>query len=206
MSFTAFLLAAVVLAITPGPGIAYVVARTVAGGRTEGLASCVGTAIGGLVHVLAAAAGLSLIIAQSATAFSVIKYLGATYLVYLGIRILRSKPQDLAESEALSALGAKRAFRDGMVVEALNVKTAMFFLAFLPQFVNGAELILPQVMLLGSICVLLNTLADVLAVFAADRLLDTGIAHAARARLMMSVSGITMIGLGVLLALTRRHT
>ena len=200
------LLAAAVLAITPGPGIAYVVARTVAGGRTEGLASCVGTAIGGLVHVLAAAAGLSLIIAQSATAFSVIKYLGATYLVYLGIRILRSKPQDLAESEALSALGAKRAFRDGMVVEALNVKTAMFFLAFLPQFVNGAELILPQVMLLGSICVLLNTLADVLAVFAADRLLDTGIAHAARARLMLSVSGITMIGLGVLLALTRRHT
>ena len=206
MSFTAFLLAAAVLAITPGPGIAYVVARTVAGGRTEGLASCVGTAIGGLVHVLAAAAGLSLIIAQSATAFSVIKYLGTTYLVYLGIRILRSKPQDLAESEALSALGAKRAFRDGMVVEALNVKTAMFFLAFLPQFVNGAELILPQVMLLGSICVLLNTLADVLAVFAADRLLDTGIAHAARARLMLSVSGITMIGLGVLLALTRRHT
>lgn len=206
MSFTAFLLAAVVLAITPGPGIAYVVARTVAGGRTEGLASCVGTAIGGLVHVLAAAAGLSLIIAQSATAFSVIKYLGATYLVYLGIRILRSKPQDLAESEALSALGAKRAFRDGMVVEALNVKTAMFFLAFLPQFVNSAELILPQIMLLGSICVLLNTLADVLAVFAADRLLDTGIAHAARARLMLSVSGITMIGLGVLLALTRRHT
>jgi threonine/homoserine/homoserine lactone efflux protein len=206
MSFTAFLLAAAVLAITPGPGIAYVVARTIAGGRTEGLASCVGTAIGGLVHVLAAAAGLSLIIAQSATAFSVIKYLGATYLVYLGIRILRSKPQDLAESEALSALGAKRAFRDGMVVEALNVKTAMFFLAFLPQFVNGAELILPQVMLLGSICVLLNTLADVLAVFAADRLLDTGIAHAARARLMLSVSGITMIGLGVLLALTRRHT
>ena len=206
MSFTAFLLAAAVLAITPGPGIAYVVARTVAGGRTEGLASCVGTAIGGLVHVLAAAAGLSLIIAQSATAFSVIKYLGATYLVYLGIRILRSKPQDLAESEALSALGAKRAFRDGMVVEALNVKTAMFFLAFLPQFVNGAELILPQVMLLGSICVLLNTLADVLAVFAADRLLDTGIAHAARARLMLSVSGITMIGLGALLALTRRHT
>ena len=206
MSFTAFLLAALVLAITPGPGIAYVVARTVAGGRTEGLASCVGTAIGGLVHVLAAAAGLSLIIAQSATAFSVVKYLGAAYLVYLGIKILRSKPPDLSESEALAALGARRALRDGMVVEALNVKTAMFFLAFLPQFVNSAELILPQVMLLGSICVLLNTLADMLAVFAADRLLDTGLAHAARARLMMSVSGTTMIGLGVLLALTRRHT
>jgi threonine/homoserine/homoserine lactone efflux protein len=206
MSFTAFLLAALVLAITPGPGMAYVVARTVAGGRTEGLASCVGTAIGGLVHVLAAAAGLSLIIAQSATAFSVVKYLGAAYLVYLGIKILRSKPPDLSESEALAALGARRALRDGMVVEALNVKTAMFFLAFLPQFVNSAELILPQVMLLGSICVLLNTLADVLAVFAADRLLDTGLAHAARARLMMRVSGITMIGLGVLLALTRRHT
>jgi len=82
----------------------------------------------------------------------------------------------------------------------------VFFLAFLPQFVKSAELILPQVMLLGSICVLLNTLADVLAVFAANRLLDTGIVHAVRARLMLSVSGITMIGLGVLLALTRRHT
>ena len=88
MSFTAFLLAAVVLAISPGPGIAYVVARTVAGGRAEGLASCAGTAIGGMVHVIAAAAGLSVVVAQSAFAFTTIKFLGAAYLIFLGVRML----------------------------------------------------------------------------------------------------------------------
>lgn len=88
MSLLAFLFAALVLAITPGPGIAYVVARTVAGGRPEGLASCLGTALGGLVHVLAAAWGLSLLIAQSAWAFTLVKYVGAAYLVYLGVRML----------------------------------------------------------------------------------------------------------------------
>jgi threonine/homoserine/homoserine lactone efflux protein len=83
MSFITFLFAATILAITPGPGIAYVVARTVAGGRTQGLASCIGTGIGGLLHVLAAAVGLSLLVAKSAFAFSLVKYLGAAYLVYL---------------------------------------------------------------------------------------------------------------------------
>ena len=91
MSFLTFLVAAIVLAITPGPGIAYVVARTVAGGRSEGLASCIGTGIGGLLHVLAAAVGLSLLVAQSAVAFGVVKYLGAAYLVYLGLRMLLRK-------------------------------------------------------------------------------------------------------------------
>ena len=88
MSLIAFFIAAIVLAITPGPGIAYVVASTVAGGRSEGLASCVGTGLGGLVHVLAAAAGLSLFIAQSALAFNLVKYVGAAYLIYLGVRAL----------------------------------------------------------------------------------------------------------------------
>src|SRR6476646_3810941 len=87
----AFFIAALVLAVTPGPGIAYVVARTAAGGRREGLASCVGTGIGGLLHVGAAALGLSVLLAQSAAAFSVVKYIGAAYLVYLGIRLLLAK-------------------------------------------------------------------------------------------------------------------
>ena len=91
MSLISFFIAAVLLAITPGPGIAYVVARTVAGGRSEGLASCVGTGLGGLVHVLAAAVGISLLIAQSALAFNLVKYLGAAYLVYLGLRMLWQK-------------------------------------------------------------------------------------------------------------------
>ena len=107
MSFIAFLVAATILAITPGPGIAYVVARTVAGGRAQGLASCIGTAIGGMLHVLAAAVGLSLLVAQSALAFSLVKYLGAAYLVYLGVRMLMRKQQD-AGLQTVSAPGARR--------------------------------------------------------------------------------------------------
>jgi len=204
MSFATFLLAALVLAITPGPGIAYVVARTVAGGRLEGLASCIGTAIGGFVHVVAAAAGVSMIVAQSATAFSIIKYLGAAYLVYLGIKILR-RPFAALPVEQISSQGARRALREGIVVEALNVKTALFFLAFLPQFVSGSEPLIPQLLLLGSICVMLNTAVDVVAVLAAHRLLTSGITQAARARLMSRISGATMISLGAALALARRE-
>ena len=204
MSLTAFLIAATVLAITPGPGIAYVVARTVAGGRAEGLASCIGTGIGGMLHVLAAAVGLSVLVAQSALAFTVVKFVGAAYLVYLGVRMLLSKQSDVADQKVLPQ-GARRALLEGVVVEALNVKTALFFLAFLPQFVAPAEPLLPQVVLLGSICVSLNTLVDVLAVLAAQRLLASGVARAARARLMTRLSGVTMIGLGVILATAKRQ-
>ncbi len=205
MSFVAFLFAAVVLAITPGPGIAYVVARTVAGGRAEGLASCIGTGVGGLLHVLAAAVGLSLLVAQSAFAFSLVKYLGAAYLVYLGIRMLMRKDTAF-EVEALASQGARRALFEGVLVEALNVKTALFFLAFLPQFTDAASPLVPQLVLLGGICVVLNTGVDVVAVFAAHRLLRSAAARAARARLMTRVSGVTMLGLGAFLALARRET
>lgn len=204
MSFLAFVIAAVVLAITPGPGIAYVVARTVAGGRAEGLASCFGTGIGGMLHVLAAALGLSLLVAQSAVAFNLIKYLGAAYLVYLGIRLLLRKVQPLT-LEPVASQGMRRAFFEGIVVEALNVKTALFFLAFLPQFVLPSEPLLPQLVLLGSICVALNTLVDVIAVFASDRLLRSQTVRVARARFLNRVSGITLLGLGAYLALTRRE-
>ena len=204
MSFIPFLIAAVVLAITPGPGIAYVVARTVAGGRSEGLASCFGTGLGGLLHVLAAALGLSLVIAQSAVAFNVLKYIGAAYLVYLGIRMLLRTEQPITV-EAMATQGACRALVDGIMVEALNVKTALFFLAFLPQFVSPSEPLVPQLVLLGTICVVLNTLVDVIAVFAAHRLLESGAARVARARLMTRMSGVTMLGLAAFLALARRE-
>lgn len=204
MSFIAFLIAATVLAITPGPGIAYVVARTAAGGRAEGLASCIGTGLGGMLHVLAAAVGLSLVVAQSAIAFTLVKYLGAAYLVYLGVRMLMRRQADEAP-QSVSAQGARRALMEGVVVEALNVKTALFFLAFLPQFVAPTEPLVPQLVLLGSICVALNTFVDVIAVLAAERLLDSGAARAARARLMTRVSGATMIGLGVFMATARRQ-
>ena len=204
MSLVAFLIAAVVLAITPGPGIAYVVARTVAGGRSEGLASCIGTGIGGLLHVLAAALGLSLLVAESAMAFGLLKYLGAAYLVYLGVRMLRRKDATFV-LPGVAAQGAARALREGILVKALNVKTALFFLAFLPQFVAPALPLAPQLVVLGSICVALNTLVDVAAVFAAQWLLSSGPAREARARMLTRASGVTMLGLGAFLALARRE-
>jgi threonine/homoserine/homoserine lactone efflux protein len=203
MSFITFLIAAVVLAVTPGPGIAYVVARTAAGGRAEGLASCLGTTMGGLCHVVAAALGLSLLIAQSALLFSLVKYVGAAYLLYLGVRMLMRR-EDHAPAEAVASRGARRAWRDGILVEALNVKTALFFLAFLPQFTTPTQPLVPQLILLGSVCVVLNTLADVSAVFAAARLLQSNAARAARARMLTRTSGVVMVSLGIYLALARR--
>lgn len=205
MSFIPFLIAAVVLAITPGPGIAYVVARTVAGGRSEGLASCLGTGLGGLLHVLAAALGLSLVIAQSAVAFNLLKYIGAAYLVYMGIRMLLRSEQPITVEAVAASQGARRALVEGVVVEVLNVKTALFFLAFLPQFVSPSEPLVQQLGLLGCICVFLNTLVDVVMVFAAHRLLKSAAARAARARLMTRIAGITMLGLGFFLTLARRE-
>lgn len=201
--FLAFLLAATVLAITPGPGIAYVVARTVAGGRSEGIASCVGTALGGMVHVLAAALGLTALLAQSALAFSVVKYLGAAYLIYMGVRMLLAKSAATAKPD-VRASGASRALRDGALVEAMNVKTGIFFLAFLPQFVVASDPVMPQIVLMGTVCVLLNTLVDVVAVFAATLLMNSSTARAAREKMLMRGSGVTMIGLGVYLAAAKR--
>ena len=204
MTLIAFFFAAIILAITPGPGLAYVVARTVAGGRKEGLASCLGTGIGGMVHVLAAALGLSVLIAQSAFAFNLVKYIGAAYLVYLGIRILMQKDAPSSVG-VVSALGTRKALLEGVVVEVLNVKTAMFFLAFLPQFISPGESAVHQLVLLGSICVLLNTLVDVVAVLGAQCLLKSDAARTARTRLLRRISGGTMIGLGAVLALARRE-
>ena len=204
MSFLTFLVAALVLAITPGPGIAYVIARTVAGGRAEGLASCFGTAIGGMLHVLAAATGLSLLVAQSTVAFTIVKYVGAIYLIYLGLRLLLQKERDSSTLRA-EAQGPRRALLEGILVEALNVKTALFFLAFLPQFVRVSEPVVPQLVLLGTICVILNTLLDVVAVLWSVRLLASRTTQAARALLLRRASGATMVALGTFLALSKRE-
>ena len=206
MSFIAFLLAALLLAITPGPGIAYVVARTVSSGRREGLASCLGTGVGGMAHVLAAALGLSVVVAQSAMAFNVVKYIGAAYLIFLGVRILMREDGTAVSTQTGGSKGAHRALLEGMVVELMNVKTALFFLAFLPQFALPTEPLVPQLVMLGSICVALNTLVDVVAVFAAQKLLASGPARAARARWLTRFSGGTMVGLGIFLGFARRES
>lgn len=155
-----YLTAAIILAITPGPGILYVLTRSIKGGRGEGYASAFGTAVGGLFHVVAAALGLSVILATSALAFGIVKYVGAAYLIYLGIRALTSHEQDF-EIEGAAANRNSQAFRQGILTEMLNPKTAIFFLAFIPQFINSERTIVPQFILLGCISVLLNTSVDV---------------------------------------------
>jgi threonine/homoserine/homoserine lactone efflux protein len=198
----AFFLAACVLAVTPGPGIAYVVARTAAGGRAEGLASCIGTGLGGLLHVGAAALGLSVLLAESAVAFSVVKYIGAAYLIYLGIRLLLSRAH--ATPAKTTSTGARRALLEGILVEGLNVKTALFFLAFLPQFLVDGSSVVAQLVLMGTVCVVLNTLVDVAAVLGAARLLRSGASVRQRAKVLNRASGVTLIGLGLYVAVSRR--
>jgi threonine/homoserine/homoserine lactone efflux protein len=198
----AFFIAALVLAVTPGPGIAYVVARTAAGGRAEGLASCVGTGLGGMLHVGAAALGLSVLLAQSAVAFSVVKYIGAAYLVYLGIRLLLSRAA-FTPAQA-KPTGAGRALLEGILVEALNVKTALFFLAFLPQFLVSGPSVVLQLVVMGTVCVVLNTLVDVVAVLGAARLLRSEASSRQRARVLNKASGLTLVGLGLYVAASER--
>jgi threonine/homoserine/homoserine lactone efflux protein len=202
----AFTIAALTLAAIPGPGMLYVLARSLGGGRDVGLRSSLGTGAGGLVHVAAAAAGLSALVAASATAFTVVKYVGAAYLIWLGVRTLLSakEPPPLL-SERASGSDA-RAFRQGMLTEALNPKTALFFVTFLPQFCQPEHGSLPaQVILLGLISVLLNTAADVVIAFAAGPL---GRRLAANARWwcrQRRASGGLLIGLGVYAAAGDRH-
>ncbi len=158
-SFSVFLVAATLLAITPGPGIFYVLTRSLKGGRMEGISSALGTALGGMVHVLAAALGISVILAASAFAFNLLKYLGAAYLIYLGLKTIFATDAVL-ETSKVTTKGAAKAFRQGIVVEALNPKTALFFLAFIPQFINPDGIVFLQFIILGLTSVALNTTAD----------------------------------------------
>lgn len=203
-----FLLAAGTLALMPGPGIFYVAARTLAGGRGEGLASSFGTGLGGFVHVIAGAVGVSAIVMASAEAFGALKFLGALYLVYLGIKTWRQASRDAAAAlqvGAAAAIGARRAFREGVVVEALNPKTAAFFLAFLPQFVvPDAGHIAAQFVVLGAISVTMNTAVDVVVTYGAAALRSRLVARPGIITRIRQGSGAALCALGVTLALAKR--
>ena len=202
-NFTLFLLAALVIAAVPGPGIFYVAARTLSGGKRAGIASTFGTALGGLVHVIAGGLGVSAIILASAELFTALKFAGALYLVWLGIKTFR-EARDLLPQQAVAA-GTQRAFREGVLVEALNPKTAAFFLAFIPQFVDPAGgYVALQFITLGLISVALNTLADVVVVMMAATA-RAGLTR--RPNLLQRLrqgSGLFIAGLGISLALARR--
>jgi threonine/homoserine/homoserine lactone efflux protein len=195
--FLVFLSASVLLAIAPGPGMLYVLARTLAGGRREGMLSALGTFFGGMVHVFAAAAGISIILAKSALAFSAVKYFGAAYLCFLGIRMILDARRD----EALPINTLPHSFVQGVLTEVLNPKTALFFLSFIPQFVNHANgHVFAQFVLLGAISVTLNTTADIIVTLLAGPL-GQRIRDSARFRKRQrTATGAIMIGLGTYLA------
>lgn len=201
--FLVFLAAAVVLAITPGPGIFYVLGRTLSGGRREGILSSLGTFLGGLIHVFAAALGLSAILAASAIAFSVVKYAGAVYLVWLGIQMIRSRNQ--AFDLNANPVPAAHIFRQGVVTEMLNPKTALFFLSFLPQFVSPhLGHVIGQFLILGCVSVTLNTLADLVVVSFAAPLGRTLRSNPRFRRNQRVASGVGMMGLGAFVAFGER--
>jgi threonine/homoserine/homoserine lactone efflux protein len=158
-AFAVFIPAALVLLAIPGPAVLYIIATSVEGGRRHGLLSVAGIHIGSLVHVVAAVAGLSALIVSSAIAFSTVKYVGAAYLVYVGIRkwLERDEP---AEPEARPPRSGRRVFTQGIVVNVLNPKTALFFLAFLPQFIDRDRTVWTQIAVLGLCWVALGLVSD----------------------------------------------
>ncbi len=206
--FALYVGAAFLLAITPGPGIFYVAARTLAGGRAEGIASSFGTGLGGMVHVLAGSVGVSAIVLASAELFTALKFVGAAYLVWLGFRTFQAARRDAANvlsgGAAEPPIGPRKAFREGVVVEALNPKTAAFFLAFIPQFVDTTGSVALQFLILGFISVVLNTLADVVVAFAASGIREGAVARPGLVKRLREASGGAMIALGVGLALAKR--
>lgn len=200
--FVIFLGAATLLAIAPGPGMLYVLARTLAGGRREGVLSSLGTFFGGLVHVVAAATGLSLVLATSATAFAIVKYAGAAYLIYLGVRmIVSARSEDDVQLEKPVGQVRRNPFWQGIATEVLNPKTALFFLAFIPQFVSRDHgQVIWQFLLLGTISVTLNTSCDLFVTLMAAPI---GVRLRSSAKLrkrQRTATGLTLIGLGAYVA------
>jgi threonine/homoserine/homoserine lactone efflux protein len=159
-TFGLFVAASLALTLVPGPAVLYIVARSVEGGRLAGLASVLGVGAGGVVHVLFAAVGLSAILASSAAAFSVVKWLGVAYLVWLGLRRFFSR-DDGSTAVTVEGEPLSRVFSQGVIVNVLNPKTALFFLAFLPQFVDPSRGAVPlQIALLGTTFVALALFTD----------------------------------------------
>jgi threonine/homoserine/homoserine lactone efflux protein len=159
-TFALFVVAALVLLVVPGPSVLYIVARSIEGGRTAGLVSVLGVQTGAMVHIAFAAVGLSAILASSAVAFSVIKWLGAAYLVWLGLRRIFGRDEG-DKDVTVEPAPLSRVFSQGVIVNTLNPKTALFFLAFLPQFVDPARgPAWTQILLLGATFVILALCSD----------------------------------------------
>ena len=199
-----FIAATAVFAYMPGPAMLYTAAQTVARGRTAGFMAALGIHVGGYVHVLAATLGLSAALRYVPELYLAVKLAGAAYLVWLGIRMLRQK-RDAAAMPQISAKSARRAFLESVIVEVLNPKVAMFFIAFLPQFVDPAAA-LPgwaQFLILGTLVNLAFSSADIVVVVLASRIVQRAKSSGLGERIARLVGGTVLIGLGARMALAR---
>jgi threonine/homoserine/homoserine lactone efflux protein len=202
-TFLLFAAASLAFLAIPGPSVFYIVTRSLAQGRRAGVRSMLGVQAGGLVHVVAAAFGVSALIASSATAFTIVKYAGAAYLILLGVRKLRSRGEEDEAPELRAEVSAGRLFWQGVVVNVLNPKTALFFLAFLPQFVDPEGTVAAaQIFVLGLIFVSIAFLSDSLWALTAGTL--GGVLKRSRVYLGVRrwVSGTVFVALGLSAART----
>jgi threonine/homoserine/homoserine lactone efflux protein len=197
-----FAVASLLLAVVPGPAVLYIVAQSVHGGRRAGVVSAFGVSTGGMFHVLAAVVGLSAVLAASAEAFTVVKLVGAAYLIWLGIRTILSRDDRIAGRDAVPTLSST--YRRGVIVNILNPKTALFFLAFLPQFVDPDGSTRGQLAVLGLLFVAIALATDLVWALVAG----TAGAVLRRSRTFLRVqryvSGTIFVGLGALAAATGR--
>lgn len=202
-SIITFAIASVALLLIPGPAVVYILNRSVSDGREAGLSAVAGLELGNLVHVLAAAAGLSAVLATSATAFNVVKWLGAGYLVFVGVRTLLSSPTSIRTDT--TSISRRRAFLQGVVVNILNPKVALFFLSYLPQFIdpdNGAAW--SQALVLGAIFVGIGCITDSTYALTASGLRSVLLTGRTLPFVQRYVAGTVFIALGVLASTSSR--
>jgi threonine/homoserine/homoserine lactone efflux protein len=204
-SLLLFTLAAAAMNISPGPSNLYVMSRSLAQGARAGLVAAVGLACGSLFHVTATALGLSIVLRYSPTLYAAVKLVGAAYLIVLGLRLLLSKGAALAATPSDSRRSHGRIFRESVLVEMLNPKTALFFLAFLPQFADpSAGPLAPQLLLLGGIVTLTAIPCDAFVAVAAGAAAQALARRPLYARLQKWLSGSVLVGLGVYVAASER--
>ena len=202
-SLAAFGIASLALLVIPGPAVLYIINRSVTDGRNVALAAVAGLEIGNFMHVIAATVGLSAVIATSAAAFSVVKWIGAGYLVYIGIRTLVKRPQPL--TQVSDHMSRRRAFTQGIVVNTFNPKVALFFLSFLPQFIDadrGSAAL--QSLILGTTFVILGSVSDSLFALLASALRGTLLRGKSLPFVQRYVAGSVFIALGAIASTTRR--
>lgn len=198
-----FLVASVVLAVTPGPGVVYIVTRSVLQGRQSGMASVAGVAIGNLGNALAASLGLAALFAASSVAFSIVKYLGAAYLIYLGVQTIRRRAD--TSTPTVTEVPLRTVFRDGLIVALFNPKTAIFFAAFLPQFIAADQPFLAQSLILGTVFVLIAAVSDSCYALAASAIARWLTSRSQLGRLGAWLGGCTYVGLGIATAFIGDH-